>query len=455
MRRSWLAESILVPVLSMVCACTWTRFDDVTDNPPVEKLVTPNNASGIGVSMTTFSAADGIDLAVTSQDELVIYNLGSGAAPSRNAAAVQPCNGDASCVLAKQLAGLGHSALLENFGCVAYGVGTSTDDTGAAIGNIWLFCEDMQRRSLPVSDSLAAWLSGHTITNKTLVNMSTTRRSDVRPLVPDASTRPADATPLVVAVPDASVILYYDGVEPVPVELPTLPYGQVAGRAVAVIGEPTGYLIAASSIDPDNNVWLYRVKDDRTTALVGCIQGPAEFGRLMATGNFDDDEVDDLAVADEQSVTIIKGSSLSSIADSANITCTSLDATQIIGPVQCSRWSVLDGCAAEPFAESLASGNLDGVGPDELIVGVPGTSVRGESAAGAVFIHSTASGSVRTVQGLYVSTASSGDLLGNSIAIAHVSDIDTVIAGAPGISSVMAFYCNSLMPAQSKSARCP
>ncbi len=432
---------MLVSVFGTLCACTWTRFDDVTNQPPVEKFDAPDSAAGIGQSMTTFPTAAGSELAVTSQDKLVLYDLGSGASPSSSAATVQSCAGDSSCLLATQLAGLSPSALFEHFGCVAYGVGTSTDSAGTKSGQLWLFCENLQRRSLPVPDAFATWIAGPSVTSKTQVKMSTTRRGDVQPLV--------------AAVPDASSIWFYDGVDPLPVDLPAPPDGQVAGRALAIISDPAGYLVAASSVTPDNNVWLYRVKNDRTTALVACIQGVAQFGRLLTTGQFDDDDIDDLAVADGQSVTIIKGSALSSLADNGDATCTALDKTQVIGQVQCAQWSVLDGCAVQPFAASLASGNLDGAGPDELLIGVPNTSVRGESAAGAVFIHSVANGSFRTVQGLYVSTASSGDLLGSSIAVAHESDIDAVIAGAPGSNSVMAFYCDSLMPAQSKSARCP
>jgi hypothetical protein len=150
----------------------------------------------------------------------------------------------------------------------------------------------------------------------------------------------------------------------------------------------------------------------------------------------------------------MKGSSIAAVAQSAAGSCASIDTLGLIGNTQCSQLPDLDGCAGSPYAAALVTGNLDASGPDELIVGAPLTSVRGEGGAGAAFIYRWSSSNLQVVQGMYVSTAAGGNLLGTSLAVAHVSDIDTVMAGAPGDNTVMAFYCNSLMPAQTKSARC-
>ena len=440
MTHARLRSVLLVWSASIAISCTWSRFDDVTSNPPVERLETPGSATGIGLSMAAYATRSGAMLAATSTDQLVVYDLGSGVQPSLNAATIQSCAGDASCVLGKQLAGIGPQNLFDNLGCVAYGVGTATDGSGAETGQVWLFCEDLQRRALPVPEAVAGFVTG-SMNRNTAVTFSTTRSGSPQPLV--------------VAIQDASAIWYYDGADSTPIALPALPDGQPAGRALAVIAESSSSLVVASTATPDNEVWLYRVSSDRTAALVGCIQGPAQFGRLLATGRFDDDTIDDLAVADGDTVHIVSGSSLATLADAADPTCVPLESVQSLGQVLCPQLSELDGCAAQPFATSMVAGNLDAAGHDELIVGAANTSVRGESAAGAAFIHTVTNGSLKAVQGLYVSTASSGDELGSSVAIAHVSDIDTVIAGAPGSSSVMVFYCNSLIPAQSKSARCP
>jgi hypothetical protein len=439
MRRAGLNLGVAFSIWG-VLGCTWTRFDDVTDNPPVERFDVSNDVSGAGQSVATFATAAGSDLAVSAVRQLLLYQLGAGVDPSRAAVKALACNGDTSCLLARQLVGLKPSALLENNGCVAYGIGTYDFGTGAAAGSVQLLCEDLEQRWLPAPPTFTTWITSNAISSDTVVGMATTRRGDVQPLV--------------VSVPNAQSTWFYDGVDPAPIELPALPDNNVAGRALAVIGEGDGYWVAASSVTTDNSVWLYRVNGDRTTTLAGCIEGSAQFGRILATGDFDGDAIDDLAVADDQRVVLIRGSNLASVAESAGGPCIPLDAVQVIGSASCTQLPDLDGCAASPYVGAIATGNLDAVGPDELIVGAPNTSVRGEGAAGAVFIYAWNDDALHVVQGLYVSSAASDSLLGTSVAITHAADIDTVVAGVPGDDTVMAFYCNSLMPAQSRSARC-
>jgi hypothetical protein len=437
-----LARSVLnsATIACVVAGCTWTRFDDITDNPPVERFDAPNGSSGAGQSLATFPNSAGVTLAVTSQNSLVLYDLGSGVEPSRDALTTQNCAGDSSCVLTQQLVGLSASPMTENMGCVAYGLGTSDPGTATAAGNALLICENLKLRTLAVPSSFSAWLMTHEISSKTVVSMATTRRSSPQPLA--------------LSVPDARAVWFYDGVSPDPIELPALPDGNVAARSLAVLRDDAGYLVMAGSVTPDQLVWLYRVAADRTASLAGCVAGPAQFGRLLATGNFDGDALDDLAAADEQSVVVLKGSILTALAQIPGDSCAQLDSLERIGQAQCTQLPDLNGCAGTPYAMSLASGNLDATGPDELVLGAPNTSVRGEGAAGAAFIYAASSDALRIVQGLYVSTASGGNWLGKSVAIAQLGGIDTVMAGAPGDNAVMTFYCNSLMPAESRSARC-
>lgn len=420
--------------------CTWTRFDDVTDNPPVERFDVSSGVSRAGQSVATFVTAAGSDLAVSADRTLLLYELGSGFDPSRSAVKTVACNGDVSCLLARQLVGLNPSPLFEDQGCVAYGIGTTDNSAAAAAGSVQLLCADHAQRSLPGPETFTTWSTGNAITPSTVVSMATTRRGDVQPLV--------------VSVPNAQATWFYDGIDPTPIELPALPGNQVAGRALGVIGDGNGYWVIAGSVTTDNSVWLYRVNGDRTATLAGCIEGSAQFGHALATGNFDDDAIDDLAVADDQRVVLIRGSNLASVAENVAGPCTPLDAVQVIGSASCTQLPDLDGCAALPYAEALATGNLDALGPDELVVGAPNTSVRGEEAAGAVFIYTWSNDALHVAQGLYVSTAASENLLGTSVAISHTAGIDTVVAGVPGDDTAMAFYCNSLMPAQSRSARC-
>ncbi len=430
----------VVAACCAVLGCTWSRFDDVTDHPPVEKFDVPNGASNAGQAIATFRTVNGSNsLAVSSDGNVLLYDLGSGVAPQRSASTEQACSGDAACVKTQQLVGLAPSAMTQNLGCVAYGVGTSDPGT-TATGSVLLLCEDQKVHSLPAPDSLASWMSGHAVSSTTALVMATTRRGNPQPLA--------------VSLPEAGLAWFYDGTDSRPIELPLLPDGDVARLSLAVLADGSGYWVASGAKTPEQTIWLYRVNADRTASLAGCVEGPLQFGRLLATGNFDLDALDDLAVATDTGVVLIKGSSLFANAGNSGTLCVPLDRLERIGQAECAQLPDLDGCAAAPFAMSLASGNLDGTSPDELIVGASNTSVRGEGSAGAAFIYAAGSDALRVVQGLYVSTASGGDGLGKSVAIAQLGGIDTVLAGAPGDNSIMAFYCNSLMPAASKSARC-
>jgi len=214
-------------------------------------------------------------------------------------------------------------------------------------------------------------------------------------------------------------------------------------------------VVAASSSNPADTVWFYQIDSGTVPVLTSCIQGPSQFGRLLATGKFDADDIDDLLVADTTTVYLIAGSSLVAQTSNGTPTCTSIDSAQVIAKVGCSELTDLNGCAGQPFAAAIAAANLDGTGPDELVIGDPNSVVRGENAAGAVFIYQLQGGTFSVKGGLYVSSATAGDRLGTSLVAAPVGKVETVMAGSPGDNSVMAFYCNSLLPAESKSARCP
>ncbi len=432
-----------------VSGCTWTRFDDVTDNPPVERLDAPNGTASLGLSMTTYPTAEGTTLAVTATDRVALFDLGTGTEPSQTATTTQSCAGDNSCLLTRHLVGLRAEPMTANLGCVAYGLGIPKDSSGSPLLDasgkprveLWLYCEDSKRSSLQLPQKLSDWFPSNPVNAQTIVEFATTRHSGTQPLV--------------AAMPDANEVWFYNGTDADPVELPQLPNGQSAVQSLAIVSSSTGHVVAAGSSNPADTVWFYQIDSGATPLLTSCIQGPPQFGRLLATGKFDTDDIDDLLVADATTVYLIAGSSLVALPPNSTPTCTSIDSAQVIAKVGCSGLTDLDGCGGQPFAAAIAAANLDGTAPDELIVGAPNTIVRGENAAGAVFIYQLSGSTFDVKGGLYVSSAAAGDRLGTSLAAAPVGKVDAVMAGTPGDNSVMAFYCNSLLPAESKSARCP
>jgi hypothetical protein len=391
--------------------------------------------------MATFPTATGTTLAVAGTDHLVTYDLGTSTDPSRAATSSQSCTGDSSCIFARHLAGLKDQPSFSPKGCVAYGLGTAP---GQALGKLWLYCEGGQRHSLDLSKTPTDWLAAGVINAQTVVEVATTRQK-----------KDSTIQPLVASLPDAAAIWFYDGTSMTPIELPSLPDNQVAGRALAIIPYNSGFVIAASSVSTPNEVWLYRIDVNASVTLIDRIQGPPEFGRLLATGQFDADAIDDLIVADATEVHIIAGSSFVALPGNIAPPIATFDKSTAIANVSCSTLTDLNGCNGQVFASAVAAANLDGSGSDELVVGAADTVVRGENAAGAVFVYAQENGNLVAKDGLYVSSASAGDRLGSSLAIAPVASVDAIVAGAPGANSVMAFYCNSLMPAASKSARCP
>jgi len=139
------------------------------------------------------------------------------------------------------------------------------------------------------TQKLADWFPAHPVSTQTLVEFATTRHSGTQPLV--------------AAVPDANEIWFYSGADATPVELPQLPNNQSAVQALAIVSYATGHVVAAGSSNPADTLWFYQIDSGATPVLTSCIQGPSQFGRLLATGKFDADDIDDLLVADATTVT--------------------------------------------------------------------------------------------------------------------------------------------------------
>jgi len=427
-------------VALLSCGCTWSRFDKVTDNPPVERFEAPTSTSSMGISIASYLGASGTSLVAAASDKVVLYDLGTGEAPSLTAISSQSCAGDNSCVLARGLASIKSQALTDNEGCVAYAMGTITESSGVPSGKLWLYCDGSKRRSLDLPPTIQNWLPNRNLTNDLSLHVATPHGMD--------------APALVAALPDASVAWFYGGSNAVPVELPMLPDGKKVGRALAVIPHGTRYTVAASSMTTDE-VWLYEIDASAAASLTGCIQGPSQFGRLLATGRFDSDDTDDLLIADGTTVYSIAGTSLVSLVPSGTFSCTDLSSMQLIAKASCASVKDLNGCGAQPFASAIVAANLDGTGVEALVIGVQEATVRGESSAGAILVYKLNSGAFEVTDGLFVSSATSGDRLGTSVAAVPTGNVDRIAAGVPGDNSVMEFFCNSLVPAGSKAARCP
>ena len=157
--------------------------------------------------------------------------------------------------------------------------------------------------------------------------------------------------------------------------------GEVAAGAVMVIAQGVGGLF------PEGVEVFYR----GFNGLTGVPAANEDLGWALASGDFNGDEVDDLAVG-------IPGASCAGFADSGSVMVLfgqdNLDGLDAAGV---SYWSqtqagVLDDCeAGDRFGTALVAGRFDGtlIGDpptDDLAIGVPGEALDGVAVAGAVTV---------------------------------------------------------------------
>jgi hypothetical protein len=207
---------------------------------------------------------------------------------------------------------------------------------------------------------------------------------------------------------------------------------QGTGARLVLVGAPEA-----------GHVWLFGGDDDEGNA-VGCLGGPAGFGRALATGNVDGDGVDDLIVSDDVSVTVISGAALQGLTRNDDIVC-SLSAFgpgAIIASFGCGSRDAIAGCPGG-FGTALDVGDLDGDGDGEVLVGAPEVSVRGTENAGAVLIYDAEGSSPEELSDiLYVASREAGDRLGSAVVAAPIEGRDVVVAGVPGSARTAVFYCS-------------
>jgi hypothetical protein len=161
------------------------------------------------------------------------------------------------------------------------------------------------------------------------------------------------------------------------------------------------------------------------------------FGAAVATGDFDGDEIDDLAVGAPAAtvggqraageVVVLYGS-----ADGVQPARSGRDGLLLHG---------LDPESGDQFGASLTTGDFDGDGDDELVVGSPGEGIARRALAGAVSVFDgSRDGLGTTPRELSANTAAiagapeAGDRLGVAVAAGDVNGdgIDDLAVGIPG-----------------------
>jgi hypothetical protein len=459
--RTWiLCASIALPL----AGCSWSRFDDVENNAPVVILNKPSKMhGGFGASVAAASELDDDESRVmvsgaNGHNIASMFKLGTGTDPVVDAQDTGSCDQDpGNCFLADQVAGLGIADLGEatpRHMCFVFGFNTVESTFG------------LQERCI---DTTEAQLKIPASVEQKVIKDEIIAQADA-PEAPIAmATDKDEAAALVLGASKQQLAWFY---EPATITSPRrknpphelIPPGTPDtdfGTSVASVRLGNDKRIMAVGAPTSGHVWLFQGygADTDIGKPIGCIGGPKSFGMTLATGDVNNDGVDELVVADGTNVTVFSGTAFAALGPSTDITCSlaALPPGAILASFDCGSTGTIGGCPAG-FGTSLAVGDLDGDHDGEVLVGAPDMNVRGTGSGGAVLVYDLEAPDILKVSDeLFLSSAKQGDRLGSSLTTARIktpTERDVVVAGAPGSGRVGVFYCSKLLAAGAGGARC-
>lgn len=430
-------------------ACSWSRFDDITNNAPNVLLSKPKSfKSGFGTSLATANTAGKTSVLVggtASVSGAALYDIGEEDAPGTSAVDSGFCAGsDDPCYLSSSLAGFATARGPDQERSQCFAVGTGSLGTLGIV----MRCKDSYEYTLKIPKTAQKLLS-FSIMNQQPYDY---------PLAVDHTENPV----LLATLPYQQAAWFYpaQSIEPVELSLPaTLSDDPSFGTTSSVVSVGSGRVLAIG-VPGKSEVLLWRTDGAASASYIGCLGGINGLGRALASGNVNADADADLVVSDESKVTVIDGRALFDLpevsTDSRACDFSLLPTSAVLGSFGCDVNGSLSGCSSSEFGAALAVGDLDGDGDGELIVGAPRMQVRDEAAAGALLVFDADSPAETSyVDAKFLSSAESNDALGASLATAHISGRDIVVAGAPGNGKVALFYCSTLLAPGSAGPRCP
>ncbi len=441
-----LARPAVASLLLLALACSWSRFDDIENEPPVELLEQPEELHfGFGNSVAVAAEGDSVVALVTGIAPLsrgASFQVGrneSTATESSDRDYCESSGADRTCSLATRPAGLGRALAPsgEERLCFAIGFGVAAGSAGVVAR-----CGNETEFALPVPDGVAVPVDAPSVAQEAGVT--------IPELVLGAD---ADEAPsLLAASPTQAKAWRYEPLSDVPEELtPSRPAPAGYGKSLAVARVPGARIYALGAPDA-GEVWLFRAAAGEAAVPLGCLAS-AGLGRSLAAGSVDGDDGDELLVTDDEGVHLVSGAALASVAPEPDAECGFgwLPDGALLGLATCQTNGDTAGCPASQFGASVTVADLDGDGTGEVAVGAPNLRVRGEGGAGAVLIYDFRAGGLDFVDTRILSSAESGDQLGASLATAKQSTRDVLVAGVPGRDLAAVLYCNAL---SSNSPRC-
>lgn len=424
-----------VGALVLLAGCSWQRFDEVSERTPVELLERPRELNaGFGHAVAAAAVGERV-LALVGGVPLVsraaTYELGYDERPGVQSVASTLCDsrGDRACFFANSPAGLAKVRLRgeDQERCFALGLGREGNQRGVVMR-----CGSVSFVH-PVPDAVTAAIDEVFEGAKVPPEVS---------LAADRGEEPA----LLAASPSVGTAWFYAPLENEFHELPGGSPGSEYGRGVAVVRISGGFVLAVG--DPKaREVRLHRWLGGDAVESLGCLSGPAGFGRALTAGRLDDDDLDDLAIADKQRVRVLSGAAL----EGAAVVDPDEDCVEDLLPaeselfrVECSESSHARDCAEADFGAAVAVADLDGDGSGELVVGAPAMTARGEAGAGAVLVFQPSSGGARLVDTRVATASEANGRFGATLAPVPQRGRDVLLVGVPGGGKAALVYCSGL-----------